>query len=151
MNCSILLSTLRYPIALLLWYTMISCVDDVSLQNVPVQGSFESTATADQGQIVVYESEDKFFSIEVISIKDSRCPSDVVCIWAGIAQVTFSISGIAQPIDLFFGSGSRADRTIYTFVFEGHPYELAIVDVTPYPTTKNFQSLRKAHFNVRPL
>lgn len=139
---------LWFAMGLLLWHTMISCTEDTAWENTPIPGSFESTAIAGVEQQVVYIAEGDPFSIEVISIRDSRCPSDVVCVWAGVAQVTFSITGIGHPIDLYFGMGSDPETSSYAFVFGGRSYELTLEDVTPYPTRKNTDSIRKAHFNV---
>src|ERR1700675_2135796 len=33
------------------------------------------------------------FGVSVLTISDRRCPSDVVCIWAGQASVDFRIEG----------------------------------------------------------
>ena len=147
----IFLLTAWYAAGIVLWQITISCSEDTALQNTPIEGSFESTAIASTDQQVIYISEGSPFSIEVTSIKDSRCPSDVVCIWAGQAQVTFFITGIDQPIDLYLVMGSQCETCSYEFVFEGRLYELILEDVSPYPTRKNINSSRKAHFTVHAL
>jgi len=66
--------------------------------------------------------------IEFSGIEDSRCPSDVQCVWEGQAILTFS--------------------TLYQTHHESHsliaakattasvgPYEITLNDITPYPTT----------------
>lgn len=145
------LLTIWYATGLLLWQTTISCYEDTALQNTPIQGSFETTAIAGADQQVVYISEGSPFSVEVISIEDSRCPSDVVCVWAGEVRVTFSISETDQPIDLYLVMGSPCKACSYKFVFEGRLYALKLEDVTPYPTSKNINISRKAHFSVHAL
>lgn len=143
--------TIWYATGVLLWQITISCSDDTALQNTPIQGAFETTAIAGADQQVIYIAEGSPFSIEVMSIRDSRCPSDVICVWAGEAQVTFSITGIGQLIDLYLGVESQCKTCSYKFVFEGRLYELILVDVTPYPTRNNINSIRKAHFSVHSL
>lgn len=64
---------------------------------------------------------------------DSRCPSDVTCIWAGFVQVKLSISITGQefPVEL----STEEQVTGFSSSFEFDDKILQLVDVTPYPST----------------
>ncbi|HTJ51641.1 MAG TPA: hypothetical protein VL443_19410 [Cyclobacteriaceae bacterium] len=85
--------------------------------------------------------------IQVTSIGDSRCPSDVVCIWEGEANVTFKINGIDQPVTLCTWNRSYCNNP-YEFTVDKVHYKLTLKDVIPYPTTTNGNEERKAKFVV---
>lgn len=131
--------------------TFAACSDDAAQPNTLIPGSFESIAIAGVEQQVVYLPEGNKLYVEVTSIEDSRCPSDVFCVWAGVAHVRFSISGVGQPVDLNISDGSSPEGLSHIFLFKGQRYELTLTDVTPYPTSKNAETARKAHFSVRPI
>jgi hypothetical protein len=62
-------------------------------------------------------------------ITDSRCPEDVVCVWAGEAVARFNIRrGQMQSIslDLYLGT---TDTTV-------GDYRISFVELLPYPNTK---------------
>ena len=75
------------------------------------------------GQTVYSENND--LSLEILDINDSRCPSDVVCIWQGEAKVKFA-----------FEHGQQNDFTLSTFDPQSDTidnYVFTLVDVSPYP------------------
>jgi hypothetical protein len=62
---------------------------------------------------------------------DSRCPSEVVCIWQGEAEVELAVS---------FGDSPEAKVTLSTFGSTRHetrvgPYTVTLANVAPYPAT----------------
>jgi hypothetical protein len=59
---------------------------------------------------------------------DSRCPSDVQCVWAGEAVTTFTV-GAAEQVTLTLG----ADAQKATVITRG--YQMTIVALKPYPTS----------------
>lgn len=63
------------------------------------------------------------------SFHDGRCPAGVWCVWAGLAQVTFSLVDKKEGHSEFvlnIGDGIRTDTTIH-----GIRYEL--LGLEPYP------------------
>lgn len=140
---------LRYAIGLLLWYTMTSCSDDSTPGAARISGKLESTAVAASEDVVIYDLEGKSLEVEVESIEDSRCPSDVLCVWVGSARVSFAITGYKDTIDLILGAGVEPKAKSHTFVFDGATYELTLVDVTPYPSTQNQETPKEVHFTLR--
>jgi hypothetical protein len=68
-------------------------------------------------------------TLTVVSIADSRCPSDVTCVTAGDAVVALVLSGDGDRADTLHTSGLRRRETTYG----GHRIELT--DVRPYPVS----------------
>jgi hypothetical protein len=72
-----------------------------------------------------YHSIDNSLNFSITEINDSRCPSDVVCIWAGKADVKIKVeSPVPGTITL-----STYDNPVDTV---GN-YSFKIIDVLPYP------------------
>ncbi len=75
---------------------------------------------------------DEFYSdyseslvFEISAISDSRCPTGVVCIWAGEARVEIAISSPEiDTLELSTHNQQMATSGDYTF---------ELIDVTPYP------------------
>ena len=79
-----------------------------------------------------YHSVDNSLKFKITEINDSRCPSDVVCIWAGKADVKIEVeSPVAGTIVL-----STYDNPVDTV----GKFSFKIIDVLPYPiSTKAIQ------------
>jgi len=83
-------------------------------------------------------------------LNDSRCPSDVVCIWAGTiaATVTLANGGTAQTVRLGYQKSYALDSANVTLHHQS--YWVRLLDATPYPSTKNGSQLRTATLRLRP-
>ncbi len=68
----------------------------------------------------------KFAAVE----NDSRCPSDVTCVWAGNAAVRFQLSAGRGNKTITLNTSSNS-----TFVRENEylGYKVKLVDLSPYP------------------
>ena len=142
----------RRTLSVLLLLVMMACSEDAAGPVNSRPGLFESTVTAGVQDRVVYIPAGDLLSIEVISIEDSRCPSDLVCVWGGVARVKFSVTGIVQDMILYVGGGDNSKfPSTSTFLFFGRSYELILVDVTPYPIAENHERKKKAHVRVHRL
>ncbi len=78
-------------------------------------------ATAKQSGLKV-----KFIEV----LEDSRCPTDVNCIWAGNAKIKIEVTnkgGGKKILELNTNSGSKGDQ------FDG--WAIDLVALTPYPST----------------
>ncbi len=138
-------NVLSYAMALL---TVFACNDDHARQDTSIAGSFESVVVVEVDERVLFDPKGTPFAIKVVSIEDSRCPVDVVCIWEGMAKVQFAITSISHPFDLYLGGGDGYPNST-TCMFEGRTYRLTLADVTPYPAKSNSHEPKKAHFEVR--
>ena len=83
-------------------------------------------------------------TLTVVSIADSRCPSDVTCITAGDAVVALLLRGDGERADTLHTSS--AGRHVTTFA--GHQVEL--VDVRPYPRSTPQTVVQTAVLRVLP-
>ena len=74
--------------------------------------------------------------ITLNQIDDSRCPSDVTCVWAGEAKVQLSLIH-NEKLGNFTLSTMEKNKVVS---FDG--YLLSLIKVDPYPTsTKNITSV----------
>ena len=64
---------------------------------------------------------------------DSRCPSDVTCIWQGEVKIFVNIIKNSQTLGNFSLTSRAGDKDLATQVFDG--YSIQLVKVEPYPTS----------------
>jgi hypothetical protein len=83
-------------------------------------------------------------------LNDSRCPSDVVCIWAGTIDATLALTdgSTTQTVRLGYQKNYASDSVDVTL--NQQRYWVRLLDVTPYPSTKNGGLLRTATLRLRP-
>lgn len=72
-----------------------------------------------------YFSADENLKFKIAAVNDSRCPSDVVCIWEGKADVTIEIES-PQTGTIILSTYNNLIDTIGNYSFE-------LKDVSPYP------------------
>ena len=113
----------------------------------PAEGILNKPATGREDQSIIYEiSADENLTIHVVKIEEARCPSDVQCIWQGYVKVTFQIGDVSE-VELITPkfAGSNISEN-YEFASGGRNYKLTLKNVTPYPTTKNFEEAKSVEF-----
>ena len=66
--------------------------------------------------------------VEFLEIEDSRCPSDVTCIWEGRASVTLRIYNQTQYISIILTTGETPTSHVDS-------YDITLIDVLPYPVS----------------
>lgn len=83
-----------------------------------------------------YQTTDHSLKFTITEINDSRCPSDVVCVWEGKADVKIEVeSPLAGSIVL-----STHQSSVYTSIDTLGNYSFQLMDVSPYPiSTKTIQ------------
>ncbi len=72
-----------------------------------------------------YSSTDNSLKFLITEINDSRCPSDVVCIWAGKADVKIDVLSPA--------TGKIEVNTFNNLTDTLGNYSFTLIDVFPYP------------------
>jgi hypothetical protein len=82
--------------------------------------------------------------IKITKVEDSRCPQNVVCVWAGMARIFFTISEKDISKDLSIDFESKPIKT--TVDLGGQKYEIEILDVLPYP--KNNVEIKQKDYKV---
>lgn len=102
-------------------------VNDDITANQPFTLSMGESAIFQAGGLTV-----EFNSV----VSDSRCPSDVVCVWAGEATVHIiaTTQGPAVEADLVIPSSDKDSIQLRGDV--GGTYNLKLLDLTPHPNSK---------------
>lgn len=99
-----------------------------SVPKADVQATLDEPFSLKAGQTAYLQSEGilvKFVSVP----EDSRCPSDVVCVWAGRVTATVQLqkgSGPLQTLNLTSEGGIEKAES-----FDG--YKVSLVKMDPYP------------------
>ncbi len=85
------------------------------------------------GQEVALADTDLHLRFERL-LDDSRCPSQVACVWSGQARVAVAIwLADATPETKEFSTFSQPPDTTDTHIFQG--FSIKLLTVTPYPET----------------
>ena len=113
-------------------YLALIVISLISCDEQPVPDSFSFGVENEFKINGDYHSIDNSLNFSITEVNDSRCPSDVVCIWAGKADVTIKVENpVTGTITL-----STYDNPVDTV---GN-YSFKIIDVLPYPiSTKTIQ------------
>lgn len=130
----------------ILLLTCVLCMSNSSCS----KDSIEGISTSDFGipfelspdESVILPKNKKEVMISLVSMKDSRCPSDVQCIWAGNARIKLDIStdqGSMVSAELCIGQCDTKFKTAdTTFVrLNDFKYSVILKAVEPYPGKGN--------------
>lgn len=100
------------------------------------QISLDIPFTLEPGQTATFAPNSS--SVTFISVEsDSRCPSDVQCVWAGEATVNLKIDGFKPTNDNIQAySITTMDNKLNLGIGEGTSYILELSDLAPYPGSK---------------
>lgn len=77
----------------------------------------------------------------VTSIKDSRCPKGVQCVWAGTVTITLALN---ENFSINLEAGKQVDTT-----YNRKKYSFTLLDVTPYPVANMSSSSEEAKAVIR--
>jgi hypothetical protein len=127
-----------------------ACVSN-DLKLVTIQGKLNTESVVKERQDIVFITSDDEIRVEVLSIQEARCPSDVTCIWGGYVHVTLRINVTNQTLTLSIPPDQPTGQGFsdhYTFAFSGDTYRLQLKDVIPYPTRKNSDAVKSAVFEL---
>ncbi len=74
--------------------------------------------------------------IQLVNVTDSRCPSDVTCVWAGqaIINLALQMDGNNNLITLVSSAGNSSAKSSGSYIVH-------LVKVDPYPTSKKHLQL----------
>ncbi len=79
--------------------------------------------------------------VETKDIQESRCPSDVICVWAGFATASLKLShnGATGDLDLCLGSCAEKYNVQDTgFIsLDNVNYGVILKEIAPFPTSQN--------------
>lgn len=86
----------------------------------------------------------------LVSINDSRCPSDVVCIWGGTIAATVTLADGAATQTVRLGYDRSYTRDSAQVTLHNQTYWLRLLGAQPYPSTKNVGQPKTATFRLHP-
>ncbi|MEO9277110.1 MAG: hypothetical protein ABI340_04945 [Nitrososphaera sp.] len=74
--------------------------------------------------------------IQLVNVTDSRCPSDVTCVWAGQASIDLALqmNGKNNLLTLVSSAGNSSTKAVGIYIIH-------LVKVDPYPTSKKHLQL----------
>ncbi len=73
-------------------------------------------------------------TLKVLKIEDSRCPSDVICIWGGVAAVSFEVkSGGHTATGKVYYPEYPENLSQAEVKLGNQKFRVTLKDVTPYP------------------
>jgi len=102
---------------------------------ISIEANLDSEFALQVNQSAEIKSEDmKITFLNITS--DSRCPSDVTCIWQGQAGIELDVQKgeVESTVSLSIGGDSSPEESIF------NSYLIQLVDLSPYPiSTKNIQ------------
>lgn len=107
----------------------------VSCDNEIISDSFSLGLENDFKVNGDYHSTDNSLSFSVTEINDSRCPSDVVCVWQGKADVKIEVK---SPV-----SGLISLNTFDNLIDTVGNYSFELKDVSPYPVSTSVIKLEE--------
>jgi hypothetical protein len=85
-----------------------------------------------------YQSLDNSLDFSITEINDSRCPSDVVCVWEGKADVKIEVTSPVKG-SITLSTYNHLRDTIGDYSFE-------LKDVAPYPVST--KTIKLEEYNV---
>ena len=85
-----------------------------------------------------YHSIDNALNFSIVEINDSRCPSDVVCVWEGKADVKINVISPVKGI-ITLSTYDHLTDTIGNYSFK-------LVDISPYPVST--KTIKIEEYNV---
>jgi len=99
-----------------------------------IKGSLGKEFTLPAGKTAAISGENLSIKFDKVT-GDSRCPSDVICVWAGEAKcdIAFIYKGVNYPVTLTAG-GSNPDNYAfenYKVYFNLQPYPISTQQIAP--------------------
>jgi len=108
-----------------------SCNKDEQVKSLVLEDKFQ----IDQSFVAT----DNSLKFTITEINDSRCPSDVVCIWQGEAVVKIAVqSPFSDTLEL--STFHNPSDTLGSYIFQ-------ILEVTPYPIST--ETIELNDYNVK--
>ena len=71
--------------------------------------------------------------ISILDIEDSRCPSDVTCVWEGEVKISVNVIKDKNPLGNFTLTSRAGDKDLSTQTIDN--YSIQVIEVEPYPVS----------------
>jgi len=115
------MKNLIYIFALMLLFTSCNKEND-SVPEIFRLGTEEDFSLGDENH-----SDDNQLKFRITEINDSRCPSDVVCVWEGMVVVKITVDSPVQGSLSLNSYNNKADTL--------GQYSFRLIEVSPYPVS----------------
>ncbi|MBI5390411.1 hypothetical protein HZB02_02905 [Candidatus Woesearchaeota archaeon] len=138
----------QYPLFFLL-IMLVALLTNGCIQQIPQQQLMNATLNTPfqlkANQTAVIESENMHLTFLQV-LGDSRCPSDVLCVWEGQATVTIIVQKDNQNLDNI-NLTSRAGRRHEDLARKNFAeYTVTLISVDPYP--KSVQQINPQEYTI---
>ncbi|HMQ87285.1 MAG TPA: hypothetical protein PKB07_06865 [Flavilitoribacter sp.] len=124
-------------VAFALW----QCQKDKPLDPRPVDFGQDIALAKGQSAMVSHKNPTMDLMVETTDIGESRCPSDVVCVWAGFAKADLKVSSEGETANVSLCLGqceAKYKLTDTTYVqLGGTEFGLILKEINPFPTSTN--------------
>jgi len=122
----------------LVWTLVLFTVVFLSCNKNDSSGSFKIGIEEEFRQGQINAGNDNSLQFSITEINDSRCPSDVICVWEGKADVKIEIES-PQKGNLILSTYNNQIDTLGIYTFE-------LIDVSPYPVST--ETIELKDYNV---
>lgn len=147
---------IKFFLVILGFFSLLHCKSKKATEKyseIPSENKTENTLNA-QSQITIKQGETLFLKNEKMNIsfnditEDSRCPTDVNCVWAGVAVADITVMGVAtRPMNISVATSSFPNKGYSkNAVFNG--YDISLVSVSPYPSKGNSEKDMSGNYQI---
>jgi len=118
---------------------MVAMATACSKETAEPQANLGANIEASYSKAVVLQ---EGVTVKVTKIEDSRCPKNVVCVWAGMVKVYFTVTenNVTKEasVELYADKTKEPKATVE---LNGTTYLIEVTEVSPYPATPDPISL----------
>ncbi len=115
----------------------------------------EMNTSTTSNVVSLKEGETQFFKEYEMNItfsgitEDSRCPTDVNCVWAGVGVAEIGLMGTyTRPFSISLATSDFANKGYQnTTKFNG--YTIKLINLSPYPTEQKPSSKLKGEYSIQ--
>jgi hypothetical protein len=117
----------------------ISCITMVIIAPHAFADMKESAPSINEEQFQLLVNQSTSLEFDTVKVKfldvtaDSRCPSDVTCVWQGEVKIFVNIIENNRDLGDFSLTSRAGQKDLGIKVFDGH--QIQVVKVDPYPTS----------------
>jgi hypothetical protein len=122
-------------------FFFIVAIFSVGCDNEPDPNSFSLGLESDFKINGEYHTTDNSLNFEITEINDSRCPSDVVCVWEGKADVKIKVKSPVQG-SIILSTYNHLIDTVGNYSFE-------LKHISPYPISSKVIKLEEYYVALK--
>lgn len=105
---------------------LLACSHGAEVLEPQVYAPLNERFTLEVGQVAVIDGGVLQITFEKV-LNDSRCPADVVCVWAGNARIALDVVHEGTPVDVKLDTNPESVSVVVG------DFEIALLALDPYP------------------